>query len=186
MAAVRSPKAIPIPQSGKQTLDLVLDTVKTAYNPATDLHTQFSWEELAGIVVTIVGKVVGALDAICVFHTSAGQPVKVCDGFDVACHPERCHCCSRFVSPHAKLTPAHRTTKMLHRLSACRVHRTARVRKWRMLQLCFSLRDDFSTAPYGRGSVRGLWPIACAVSPGALTRKIAIPKAQATIKACGR
>ncbi len=72
LAAVRAvEEAIPIPQTGKQKLDLVLDAVKAAYDGASDLQKQFSWDKLSGIVVTIVGKIVGVLNALGVFHTTS-------------------------------------------------------------------------------------------------------------------
>jgi hypothetical protein len=72
LAGVRAlEETIPLPQSGKQKLDLVLDVVKTAYESSAELQKEFAWDKLAGVVVTIVGKIVGTLNALGVFKKSA-------------------------------------------------------------------------------------------------------------------
>lgn len=71
LAAVRSLEdAVPMPQQGKAKLDLVLDVARAAYDASVDLQREFAWDKLAGIVVAVVGKVVGALNALGVFKTS--------------------------------------------------------------------------------------------------------------------
>jgi hypothetical protein len=68
IAAVQAiENAIPVSQQGKVKLDLVLDTVKTAYDAEESVRKDFSWDKLAGVVVTIVGKVVATFNALGVF-----------------------------------------------------------------------------------------------------------------------
>lgn len=62
---------VPIPGQGKAKLDLILGIVKTAYDGAAGLEKSFAWDKLAGLVTTIVGQVVGFLNAVGVFKTPA-------------------------------------------------------------------------------------------------------------------
>jgi hypothetical protein len=65
--------AIPLPGQGKKKLDLVLDTLKTAYEGSNSLASEFSWDKLLAIVVPMVGKIVDLHNELGLFQKSA-QP----------------------------------------------------------------------------------------------------------------
>jgi hypothetical protein len=63
-------EAIPIVGQGKAKLDLILDVIHTAYENASDLQDEFSWEKLSSIVAVIVGKIVAMFNALGIFKKS--------------------------------------------------------------------------------------------------------------------
>ncbi len=71
LASVKSlEEAIPLPQAGKQKLDLLLAAVKAAYDAEESIREDIPWEKLAGIVTRAVKSVVESLNAIGVFRRS--------------------------------------------------------------------------------------------------------------------
>lgn len=61
-------EAFPLPGQGKKKLDMVLDTLKTAYESGNSLSKSFSWEKLVAIVVPMVGKIVDLHNALGLFQ----------------------------------------------------------------------------------------------------------------------
>ena len=63
--------AIPIPNQGKQKLDLVLDVVKSGFDASADLAKSFSWDGLVAVVVPMIAKIVALHNVLGLFKTSA-------------------------------------------------------------------------------------------------------------------
>jgi hypothetical protein len=59
--------AIPLPAAGKAKLDLILGTVSDVYNADQTIQKQLPGEALAGVVTSIVSRIVGTFNALGIF-----------------------------------------------------------------------------------------------------------------------
>ncbi len=72
LAAVKAvEEAIPLPGHGLEKLDLVLDVIKSVYDGSAELQKQFSVQELIGVVVPMIDKIVALYNALGLFQKSS-------------------------------------------------------------------------------------------------------------------
>ena len=77
LAAVRAvEEAIPLPGQGKKKLDLVLEILKSAYDAATDLKRDFSFEKLAAIAIPMIGRIVALYNELGLFQHGPAEATK--------------------------------------------------------------------------------------------------------------
>lgn len=78
LAAVRAvEEAVPLPGQGKKKLDLVLEILKSAYDTATDLKREFSFEKLVTIVVPMIARIVALHNELGLFQKPTSEPDKI-------------------------------------------------------------------------------------------------------------
>jgi hypothetical protein len=69
-------EAIPLPSTGQQKLNLLLEIIHAFYDVEESLRHDFPWEKLAALVTATSARIVTALNALGLFHhqaSGAGQ-----------------------------------------------------------------------------------------------------------------
>ena len=61
-------EAIPLPSTGRQKLELLLETVHALYDAEESVRQDFPWEKLAALVTAVVGRIVAAMNTLGLFH----------------------------------------------------------------------------------------------------------------------
>jgi hypothetical protein len=69
-------EAIPLPNQGRQKLDLVLDVLKQAYDASAELSQSLSWDGLIAIAVPMIAKIVAVHNALGLFQKSTPEPTQ--------------------------------------------------------------------------------------------------------------
>lgn len=69
-------EAIPLPGQSKRKLDLVLDTLKSAYDAGDELLREFPWQKVVQIAEPMIAKIVAALNELGVFKKSVPEPAQ--------------------------------------------------------------------------------------------------------------
>lgn len=67
-AVLHLEQAIPLPASGRQKLDLLLDIVRTFYDTEETVRRDFAWDKLAALVTATVARIVAALNKLGLFR----------------------------------------------------------------------------------------------------------------------
>ena len=75
LGAVRAvEEAIPTPGQGKKKLDLVLDTLKSAYDTGDELLREFPWQKIVQIAEPMIAKIVALLNELGIFKKALPEP----------------------------------------------------------------------------------------------------------------
>lgn len=64
-------EAIPLPSSGQQKLNLLLEIIHAFYDAEESVRKDFPWEKLAALVTATAARIVTAFNALGLFHHEA-------------------------------------------------------------------------------------------------------------------
>jgi len=67
-AVLHLEQVIPLPASGRQKLELLLDIVRAFYEAEESVRQDFAWDKLAALVTSAVSRIVTALNKLGLFR----------------------------------------------------------------------------------------------------------------------
>ena len=69
-------ETIPLPASGHQKLDLLLEIVRAFYDTEESVRQDFAWDKLAALVTATVAKIVAAMNKLGLFRHEATAAIR--------------------------------------------------------------------------------------------------------------
>ena len=71
-------EAIPLPSTGQQKLNLLLEIIRVFYDAEESVRKDFPWEKLAALVTAAAARIVTAFNALGLFrHEPAGTTPRI-------------------------------------------------------------------------------------------------------------